>query len=77
MPAEIFQYRGEEIIAKLKKRRGDLATYAREYYEFLSKAVNIAGTDDKEWFDVKRISDQETRKKTKESERGMEGKGRG
>ena len=60
-PEEIFQYSGQEIIDKLKRRRNDLAVYTREYYEFLSKSVNVVGSDEEEWFNVERLSDDETR----------------
>lgn len=60
-PEEIFQYSGRKIIDKLKHRRDDLEMYSREYYEFLSKSVNVVGSDEEEWFNVERLSDDETR----------------
>lgn len=60
MPAQIFAIRGEETIRKLKSRRNNLVRYAQDYYQFLSKDVEIPGTKDKELFDVKRLNDDET-----------------
>jgi len=60
-PDEIYQHSGEKIIAKLKRRRDDLEQYANEYYEFLSKNVNVVGSEEEEWFNVERLSDNETK----------------
>ena len=60
-PPEIYRYSGDEIVAKLKKRRDDFLKYARTYYEFLTRVVNVVGTDEEEWFDILRMSDEETR----------------
>lgn len=51
-PAEIFALRGEEIIKKLKARRDRLEDFAMDHYLFLSKAVNIVGSDKHERFNV-------------------------
>ncbi len=61
MPPEIFDLNGEEIIRKLKNRRNDLVKYAEDYYEFLSKNVNILGSDKREHFTVDRIDEEQTR----------------
>jgi hypothetical protein len=61
MPQEIYKHSGDVIIEKLKKRRDELHIYAREYYEFLSKEVTIVGSNEKEWFNIERLNDQETR----------------
>ena len=60
-PQEIYKHSGDVIIEKLKKRRDDLEVYARTYYEFLSKEVTILGSDEKELFEVERLSDEETK----------------
>jgi len=60
MPKAIFDISGKEIIAKLKKRRDDMQSYATDYYQFLSKEVNVIGTDQKEIFDVVRMNDDST-----------------
>ncbi|MBR9999198.1 MAG: BamA/TamA family outer membrane protein [Cyclobacteriaceae bacterium] len=61
LPEEIYQHSGDKIIGKLKRRRDDLGFYAREYYEFLSRTVSVKGSNEKEMFDVERLSDEETR----------------
>jgi hypothetical protein len=60
-PQEVYKHSGDKIIEKLKKRRENMETYAREYYEFLSKEVTIVGSDEKELFEVERLSDDETK----------------
>lgn len=60
MPEAIFNISGKETIAKLKNRRNDLQQYATDYYQFLSKEVNITGTEQKEIFEVSRITDDST-----------------
>ncbi|WP_420388466.1 metallophosphoesterase [Roseivirga sp.] len=59
-PQKIFDLHGEEIIRKLKNRRDKLDIYASDYYRFLSKSVNVLGSDKREWFVVKRLNDEET-----------------
>ncbi len=56
-PPEIFPYSGEKIIQTLKERRNYIKKEAIEYYEFLSKEVDIPGSDKGEFFDVKRNVD--------------------
>ncbi len=51
-PTEIYNLHGKDIIRKLKRRRDDLAAYAREYYQFLSETVTITGSDEAERFTV-------------------------
>jgi hypothetical protein len=60
-PEEIFSIHGEEIISKLKSRRDDLHEYAEEYYLFLSKNVNVYGSDKNEHFIVERVNDYQTK----------------
>ena len=57
MPSEVYKASGQEIIDKLKSRRGQLSEAAEEYYHVLAKEVTIAGTDKKEFFKVERSSD--------------------
>jgi hypothetical protein len=54
LPPEVFAVSGPEIIRKLKRRRADLGDYAKEYYRFLAKSVDINGSEGKEWFEVSR-----------------------
>lgn len=60
LPPELFQISGQEIINKLKSRRNHLVDIATEYYTFLTKEVEIVGTNDRELFEVKRIDDENT-----------------
>ncbi|MFC2123429.1 BamA/TamA family outer membrane protein [Bacteroidota bacterium] len=61
LPKPIFDLSGETIIAKLKQRKIDLPDYARTYYSFLAKNVNVVGSDEKELFMVNRVDDESTR----------------
>ena len=54
IPKSVAQYNNENIISKLKKRRDDLQTYARQYYLFLAKNVNVLGSNKHELFEVER-----------------------
>ena len=60
MPPETFSISGNEIISKLKSRRSLLHEYAEQYYKFLAGEVDIPGTSGKEFFEVIRLSDDET-----------------
>jgi hypothetical protein len=60
MPKEIFALSGPSIISKLKKRRDDLNKYATQYYKFLAKEVYIAGTGQKEIFEINRLNNDST-----------------
>jgi hypothetical protein len=60
MPPEIFAISGNDIIAKLKSRRSHLEEYATKYYLFLSKNVDIVGSQEREHFEVKHLNDKET-----------------
>lgn len=52
---------GEHIRSSLKQRRDDLKKYAREFYEILSKEVDVYGTDERERFEIERLDDERTR----------------
>ncbi|MEO6251909.1 MAG: ShlB/FhaC/HecB family hemolysin secretion/activation protein [Ferruginibacter sp.] len=60
LPAETFSISGNEIISKLRSRRDHLQEYARTYYLFLAKEVDITGSMDNEMFEVKRSNDGST-----------------
>lgn len=55
MPSEIYALNGQKIIDKLKTRRDILTKAALKYYDFLSKEVNIVGSNQKEFFKVSGI----------------------
>jgi hypothetical protein len=56
LPPEIFPISGEKIIASLKGRRNRLVDFAKEYYSFLAKDVDIAGSLQRERFEVKPVN---------------------
>jgi hypothetical protein len=60
LPPEVFSISGPVIIAKLKSRRDHLQDYAHRYYNFLSHHVELRGTNDREFFEIKRLSDNAT-----------------
>jgi hypothetical protein len=49
------------VIKSIKNRRDHLLELARKHYEFVSKSVNVIGTEENERFEVERIDDQHTR----------------
>ncbi|MFL5739206.1 MAG: hypothetical protein ACJ75B_03240 [Flavisolibacter sp.] len=60
MPAEMYAISGDEITRKLKSRRDKMVKYADKYYSFLAKNVDVAGTKEKEVFDVRGLNQNET-----------------
>ncbi len=56
-PDEIKKYSYNKIINKLKERRKYYPGEMMTYYRFISKIVNVAGSDKKELFDVNREAD--------------------
>ena len=61
MPGAVFAISGRVTCDKLKRRRDDLAKYARTYYEFLSRVITVTGTSRQETFRIERLNDDETR----------------
>lgn len=60
LPPETFVLSGKDIITKLKSRRDKLVEFATEYYTFLAREVDVVGTHDNEFFEIKSISNTET-----------------
>src|SRR5205823_5057101 len=60
LPPEVFPISGNELIRKLKSRRDGLPGYAADYYKFLAKKVEVVGTGGREYFEVKRLNNEET-----------------
>lgn len=52
LPPEIFAISGEATIQKMISRRKQLEKEALDYYDFLSKEVNVVGSNQKEYFKV-------------------------
>ena len=53
IPPEIYSFSSQKIIDNLKSRRNMLKKEALKYYSFLSKYVNIVGSNEVEYFNVK------------------------
>ncbi|MEM9934137.1 MAG: BamA/TamA family outer membrane protein [Bacteroidota bacterium] len=60
-PKELYDINGDIIIDKLKSRRAKLTDFAKEYYSYLAKEVDVWGTDKRERFIVERLNDQQTK----------------
>jgi calcineurin-like phosphoesterase family protein len=60
-PSEIFDSRGQQTINNLISRRNHLEKYANEYYDFLSKEVDVLGSNKNEFFKISRLSDENTK----------------
>lgn len=57
-PREIRGYHGDELIRTLKERRSHFKDDMRTYYRFISKQVNIIGTNQKELFIIDKPGDK-------------------
>jgi len=57
LPPEIFSIDGETIINKLISRRNHIPAAAMKYYKFISKKVNIVGSNQREFFKVSNHAD--------------------
>ena len=53
MPDTIYAISGQEIAVKMRARRENLPRQAIEYYEFISKTVDIPASDKPEYFEIK------------------------
>lgn len=72
LPPETYELTGPEIARILKVRRSRLKAFARELYDYLSREVEIVGTNKNEHFLVERLNDEQTkvtvRKRTKDGD---------
>ncbi|MEM6641765.1 MAG: BamA/TamA family outer membrane protein [Bacteroidota bacterium] len=59
-PEQIQQLTAERVRTGLKARREDMPRYARELYLFLSKEVEVVGSDKHELFTVSQLADGST-----------------
>lgn len=57
LPPEVYGFDGETIVEKLISRRNLLAAEGMKYYHFISKEVNIVGSNQKEYFKVSNSPD--------------------
>jgi hypothetical protein len=73
-PGEIYKLHGKEIADKLKARRSVLVSNAQTYYRFLSKSVDVVGSNKREWFDAEWLPNGNLNlqmfKRDKEGQRG-------
>ncbi|MCD4695707.1 MAG: outer membrane protein assembly factor, partial [Bacteroidales bacterium] len=60
LPDEIYEVSGKSIEDKLKSRKNSLDIYAEQYYRFLSKEVDVVGTDNRELFKIQRLENGNT-----------------
>ncbi len=60
LPPEIYAISGAAIISKLKNRREQILDYTATYYNFLAKEVEVLGTKESDYFEVKRLNDNIT-----------------
>jgi hypothetical protein len=71
LPPEVYALGGSEISAKLKSRRNYLPREGMNYYRFLSKQVNVVGSNKNEYFKVQSVGKNlqvRVYKKTKETD---------
>ena len=52
MPPEVFKLSGPQLISDLKSRRKHLQEYAEGYYKFLSKEIDVTGSENNEYFEI-------------------------
>ncbi|MCP2045077.1 hypothetical protein [Pontibacter sp. HSC-36F09] len=60
LPPPIYTLKGASILQNLKNRRDQLPEVAEEMYEILAVQVTIAGTDQPDFFQVRRLDDDRT-----------------
>ncbi|OQP46871.1 hypothetical protein A4H97_04945 [Niastella yeongjuensis] len=60
LPPEIFATKGQELIDKLKSRRDQIPGFAKQYYLFIAKEVEITGSSQREYFEVSGAGNNET-----------------
>lgn len=61
MPEEVRGNSVEEIKQKLKARRANLQKISDRYFELVNKYAVIKGTNKDDWFDIKRMSNGQTK----------------
>ena len=60
LPPEIYAIKGQVLIDKLKARRDQLPGFAKQYYLFIAKEVEITGSGQREYFEVSGADENET-----------------
>ncbi len=59
LPPEVYPVSGAELATKLKSRRDHLGDFATNYYRVLAKDVDIAGTKQREVFEITGLSEDD------------------
>jgi hypothetical protein len=59
-PAKALELTGAHLIKSIKARRDNLIEIARTHYKFLSKNVNVIGTDEKERIEIELLDNEHT-----------------
>ncbi|WP_025762312.1 metallophosphoesterase [Dyadobacter tibetensis] len=60
-PAKARELAADEIARNIKARRDGLREIARDHYSFVSRSVNVIGTEKKERFEIDHINDHQLR----------------
>ncbi|MGB8190683.1 MAG: ShlB/FhaC/HecB family hemolysin secretion/activation protein [Chitinophagaceae bacterium] len=61
LPDEVYPLSGDKIADKLKSRRNNLVQFATDYYGFLAEEVDVPATEQKEYFEIIRLNEKETK----------------
>jgi hypothetical protein len=59
MPEGMYKLRGDYLFNTLKERRDNLDEAANNFYELLYDVADVYGTDESEYFKIKRLNDDE------------------
>ena len=59
MPEEMYKLRGDYLFNTLKERRDNLDEAANDLYELLYEVADIYGSNESEYFEIKRLNDDE------------------
>ncbi|MEM7163139.1 MAG: hypothetical protein AAF487_11945 [Bacteroidota bacterium] len=55
LPKEVYEITHDDLVSKLKSRRGHLKDIARKLYDYISTNVSIPGSDKGELFEVEKL----------------------
>jgi hypothetical protein len=57
LPPELYEKSGQEIEVRLKKRLQLLPDFAERYYRLLAREVDVTGSNEEEFFEIKKLPD--------------------
>ncbi|MDQ3051653.1 MAG: hypothetical protein M3Q95_12260 [Bacteroidota bacterium] len=66
-PDTIYKIDGQDMINTLKARRNNMSSFTNRYYDFLSRNVDVRGSNEREVFIISRINDDSTQVKMYDS----------